>query len=131
MDRDALEARVLQRLGKHAAYDPLAWLPVVGSTRQDGARHGLALELFCRSPRRNQLELLARSISHLASEGQIEIAQFAAGPVDGGPMPRQPLRQDDQTRLAFTLRPGSPGETFAVRLRDRVTSAGEVDVDGI
>jgi hypothetical protein len=116
MDRDALEARVLERLAKHAAYDPLAWLPVIGSTRQDGARHGLAVELFGTSPRRTQLELLGRGVFHLAREHRIEVAQFAAGPTDGGPMPRQPIRQDDQTRLAFTLRPGSPRETFAVRL---------------
>jgi hypothetical protein len=116
MNREALEARVLERLAKHAAYDPLAWLPVIGSTRRDGARHGLAVELFGASPRRTQLEVLGRGVFQLAHEHRIEVAQFAAGPIDGGPMPRHPVRHDDQTRLAFTLRPGSPGETFAVRL---------------
>jgi hypothetical protein len=116
VDRDALEARVLARLAKHAAYDPLAWLPVIGSSRADGARHGLAVELFGSAPRRAQLELLARCVSQLARERRIEVAQFAAGPADGGPMPRQPRRQDDQTYVAFTLRPGAAGETFGVRL---------------
>jgi hypothetical protein len=116
---DALEPRLLARLTKQAGYDPLAWLPVVGSTRADGARHGLAVELFGASPRRSQLETLGRHVAELARQGRIEVAQFAAGPVEAGPMPRHPVRQDDQTRLAFTLRHGSHGETFAVRLRDR------------
>ena len=123
MSRSALEGRVRERLRKHAAYDPLAWLPVIGSTRRDGARHGLAVELFGGSPRQTQLESLQRALFQLAREGQIDVAQFAAGPQDGGPMPRHPRRQDDQTYLTLTLRPdtagcdvrGAPGPRAGVR----------------
>jgi hypothetical protein len=116
VSRAALEARVLGRLRKHAVYDPLAWLPVIGSTRQDGARHGLAVEFFGTSPRPSQLESLERGLFQLGREHAIEVAQFGAAPEDGGPMPRQPRRHDDQTYLVMTLRPGSVGPTFAVRL---------------
>jgi hypothetical protein len=131
MQRAALEARILERLAKHAAYDPLAWLPVIGSSRGDGARHGLAAEFFGAAPRRSQLESLERGLFHLAREGRIEVARFAGAPVDGGPMPRHPRRHDDETYRSLTLRPDAEGATFAVRLRsdthtpptDRDTSA--------
>jgi hypothetical protein len=116
VNRAALEARVLERLRTHAAYDPLAWLPVVGSIRHDGVRHGIAVELFGAEPRRSQLESLERALFQLARERQIEVAQFAAPPTDGGPMPRQPRRHDDQTYLGMALTPGSAGPSFAVRL---------------
>jgi hypothetical protein len=116
VNRAALEARVLERLHKHASYDPLAWLPVIGSAREDGARHGLAAELFGASPRRGQLETLTRGLFHLAHERQIEVAEFAAPASNGGPMPRQPRRLDDQTYRGLTLGPDMDGATFAVRL---------------
>jgi hypothetical protein len=111
-----MEARVLARLGKHAAYDPLAWLPAIGSSRPDGARHGLAVEFFGSSPRPVQLEGLARALFQLGQEHLIDVAQFGGPPQDGGPMPRQPKRYDDRTYKVLTLRSGSAGETFAVRL---------------
>lgn len=110
---------MLARLEKHAAYDPLAWLPAIGSARSDGARHGLAVELFGASPRPAQLEGLSRALFQLAQDRRIEVAQFGGPPVDGGPMPRQPKRHDERTHRVLTLRSGSAGETFAVRLARR------------